>query len=80
MQYMESVYAYVMSKENLDPSEGIELSGDSVIAEVEKLKVEEMKELTKKIKEVQRLAEEAEKEAQVDNKSEDWVPNKGSSH
>ena len=81
VRYMENVFAYVVSKESLDPSEGIELSGEGVIVEVEKLKAEELKEITKKIKEAQRLAEDLEKEQTVgDDKSEDWVPSKGSAH
>ncbi len=78
VRYMENVFAYIVSKESLDPSEGIELSGEGVIFEVEKMKAEELKEITKKIKEVQRLAEDLEKEQTVDDdKSEDWVPPKG---
>ncbi len=76
---MDSVFAYVCTQENLDPSEGIELSGQGVIAEVEKLKDDEMKEITRKIKEANALAKAAEKEeAFDDDPSEDWVPKKGS--
>ncbi len=76
---MDSVFAYVCTQENLDPSEGIELSGQGVIAEVEKLKDDEMKEITRKIKEANALAKAAEKEVAFDDDpSEDWVPKRGS--
>ncbi len=75
---MESVFSYVATNESLDPSEGIELSGEGVISEVEKLKADELKEITKKIKEAQQLADAVEKEENIDDDdSEDWVPNKG---
>ncbi len=75
---MENVFSYVVSQEKIDPSEGIELNGDGVIIEVEKLKEEEMKEITKKIQETQKLAEAVERDETVDDdKSEDWLPGKG---
>ncbi len=77
-RYMESVFSYVATNEKLDPSEGIELSGEGVILEVEKLQSEEMKEITKKIKEAQKLVEAVEKEDNIDDDdSEDWLPSKG---
>ncbi len=75
---MDSVFAYVGTQENLDPSEGIELSGQGVIAEVQKLKDDKMKEITRKIKEANEIAQAAQKEeAFDDDPSEDWVPKKG---
>ncbi len=75
---MDSVFVYVGTQENLDPSEGLELSGEGVITEVEKLKDDEMKEITRQIKEAQKLAEAVDKEEPFDDDpSEDWVPKKG---
>ncbi len=51
MRYMESVFSYVATNESLDTSEGIELFGEGVIFEVEKLKADKLKEIIKKIKE-----------------------------
>ncbi len=75
---MGSVFAYVVATDKLDPSEGIELSGEGVITEVEKMKADELKEITKKIKEAQKAAADLEVDENVDDdKSKDWLPNKG---
>ncbi len=75
---MQSLYSYVVSQEKLDPSEGIELSGEGVIQEVEKMKDDDLKEITRQIKEAQKLAEAVDKDEPFDDdKSEDWVPSKG---
>ncbi len=75
---MESMYAFVCAESKLDPSEGIELSADGVVLEVEKLKSDESKEIVKQIKIAQNLA--ADVEEHDDDKSEDWTPTKGVCH
>ncbi len=76
VSYMESVYAYVYQKTKLDPNQGVELSAEGVVIEVEKMKDQEKKDLKVQLQKTQEIADELESEFD-DDKSEDWMPTKG---
>ncbi len=74
---MESVYSYVCTKMKLDPGQGVELSADGIMIEVEKSKQDEKAQILKQIKKAKELVDEADS-AEVDgDTSEDWTPCKG---
>ena len=74
---MESVYSYVCTKMKLDPGQGVELSADGIMIEVEKSKQDEKAQILKQIKKAKELVDEADS-AEVDgDTSEDWTPSKG---
>lgn len=76
VSYMESVYAYVCQKTKLDPNQGVELSADGVVIEVEKLQQQEKNAVDLQVQKSQQMAEQLKSDID-DDKSADWMPTKG---